>query len=54
MNRWYRKRAGWQIGKFVIGYELREYRMTLPVAWPTVYRDPCAWGGDCPACDNPK
>lgn len=43
MKRWlYRKRVGVRIGKWVFGYERRDYRFTAPIAWPAVYRDPCA------------
>ncbi len=33
----YRLRTGWAIGRFAFGYERRDYLLTLPLAWPTVW-----------------
>jgi len=47
----YRRRSGVQIGKWILGYERRDYPILVPLAWPAFYRDPCA-SGDCPACSD--
>lgn len=48
MTRWiYRRRSGVRFGKWIFGYERRDYRLTVSIAWPTVYRDPCS-SDECP------
>lgn len=42
MSKWsYRKIKGYALGRLVVGYERRDYQVTisLPMIWPKMWRD---------------